>query len=156
MTNIIEVEVPHEIMDYQSKVAFGLTLRQFVASLMVLFLVIPTYVLLTVVISINNQIANVVIMLMSAPILAYGFIQKDGYTFAEIVKIKHGYHSCYKRRVYQSEPQIQTRFKHEKSEETELSDYIIQSTKNKKSEKEKRKLARISIKDAKRESKTAR
>ena len=149
MTNTIEVEVPHEIMDYQSKVIFGLTLRQFVASLLVLFLVIPTYVVLNVIIDVNNQIANMVIMLMSAPILAYGFIQKDGFTFAEIVKIKRAYQSCYKKRRYQVEPLKQEKFKYQKTKKTELMNHFVKDIQSKKIENKQRKIARKSIRVAK-------
>jgi len=147
MTNSIEVEVPHEIMDYQSKVMFGLTLRQFLASLLVLVLVVPIYIVLITLVDINNQIANMVIMLMSAPILAYGFIQKDGFTFAQIIKTKRDYHNSFKQRNYRIEPLKREKFKYQKSKEKELKNHTIIQTKKRK--RKQRKLAKKSIKTAK-------
>jgi len=148
MTNTIEVEVPHEIMDYQSKVMFGLTLRQFLASLAVLVLVVPTYIAMILWIDINNQIANMMIMLISAPILAYGFIQKDGFTFDQIMKRKQAYRNSYKKRNYQVLAVKKEKFKYQKSKEMELKDYPIQKKKGKQIKQ--RNLARRSIRKAKR------
>ena len=153
MTNTIEVEVPHEIMDYQSKVMFGLTLRQFVASLLVLLFVIPSYIVMIMLIDINNQIANIVIMIISAPILAYGFIQKDGFTFAQIVKIKRNYHNSLKKRNFKVQVLKQEKFKYQKPKETELNNYSIQ-TKKGKPNKSKR-LARQAVEEAKKEERKA-
>jgi len=164
MTNSIEVEVPHEIMDYQSKVMFGLTLRQFLASLLILVLVVPTYVVLITLVDINNQIANMIIMVMSAPILAYGFIQKDGFTFSQIVKTKRDYHNSYKKRSYQIEPLKREKFKYQKSKEKELKNHTIQTQKRQSrqnrqrkqnKQRKQRKLARKSIKSAKKEQRKA-
>ncbi len=74
----IEIKIPKEISEYQESVFFGLSLRQFVCSLMAVVAAVGLYFLLDH--TVGAEIAGWASVLGAAPFAACGFIRYHGMT----------------------------------------------------------------------------
>jgi len=77
----IEVRIPKEITEYKEKIMFGMSGRQLICFVAAIVLGIGSYVLCTSVLGLTMDTAGYVIILLSLPLLAVGFIKKNGFTF---------------------------------------------------------------------------
>lgn len=78
---MIEVRIPKEITEYKEKVMFGLSIRQLIIFTITILLSIGTYLLLTNKLGMTMDSASYVIIFMSIPLLAVGFIKINGFPF---------------------------------------------------------------------------
>lgn len=74
----IEIKIPKEISEYQESVFFGLSLRQFVCSLLAMATAVGLYILLDH--TVGAEIAGWASILGAAPFAACGFIRYHGMT----------------------------------------------------------------------------
>lgn len=102
MKNRIEVEVPKEILDYQAKVMWGLSLRQFIGVLVMLVTVVPLFLIFIFVFETDGHLLNILIMLVAVPSLGWGFIKKDGLPFEKLLVTKWKSHTKLKKRTWQN------------------------------------------------------
>ena len=77
----LDVDIPLEINDYQEKIVFGMSLRQLVCSVLAVVLGIGTYFLCTKMFNMTMDSASYVIIVEALPLMAFGFIRKDGQPF---------------------------------------------------------------------------
>ena len=97
----LEVRVHSEITSYTEKF-YGLTVRQWVAIVLSLFCDIPLFIMLKD--FVNSDILQILIVIITAPILAVGFIKVQELTFEEFfVYFKRSYLNLYKPLKYQSD-----------------------------------------------------
>lgn len=74
----IEIKIPKEISEYQESVFFGLSLRQFVCSLLAVAAAVGLYFLLDR--TVGAEIAGWASVLGAAPFAACGFVKYHGMT----------------------------------------------------------------------------
>lgn len=77
----ISVPIPKEITEYEEKIMFGLSLRKLVCFSSAVVLGVGTYFLCTKVLSLTMDTASYIIIAEALPLMALGFIKKDGMTF---------------------------------------------------------------------------
>ena len=153
MKNRIEVEVPKEILDYEAKVMWGLSLRQFISVLVMLFTVVPIFLIFIFLLETDGHLLNILIMLVAVPSLGWGFIKKDGLPFEKLLATKWKSHTKPSKRTWQNtEIKIieQTGKKDKKIKDKEGESYRYEI-----SEQKIKKTARRSIKRAKKERRKA-
>lgn len=156
MKNRIEVEVPKEILDYEAKVMWGLSLRQFISVLVMLFTVVPIFLIFIFLLETDGHLLNILIMLVSVPSLGWGFIKKDGLSFEKLLATKWQSHTKPNIKKWQN-------YEVRKNDTTGKNSKQDQKIKDKEgeayiyeiSEKKIKKTARKSIKRAKKERRNA-
>lgn len=74
----IEIKIPKEISEYQESVFFGLSLRQFICSLLAVAAAVGLYFLLDH--AVGTEIAGWASILGAAPFAACGFVRYHGMT----------------------------------------------------------------------------
>ena len=101
----LEVRVHSEITEYSEKF-YGMTIRQWIAIVLSLFCDIPLFIMLKD--FINSDILQILIVVITAPILAVGFIKVQELPFEEFfVYFKRSYLHLYKPIKYQSDKDYQ-------------------------------------------------
>lgn len=74
----LETRIPKEITEYREKIVFGLSGRQLISVAAALAVVGATGFLLWYVLGINFSIVEYILILEAMPIVAFGFVRKDG------------------------------------------------------------------------------
>lgn len=82
---MIEIRIPKEIRDYKEKFFFGLTIRQFVSVAVALAICVPLYVFGDDLF--GADLMGWLIILIAAPIFAFGFFKFYGMPFEQFMKI---------------------------------------------------------------------
>lgn len=77
----ISVSIPKEITEYKEKIMFGMSLRQLICFVSAVVLSIGTYLICTMMFDLSMDTASYIIIVEAMPIMAVGFIQKDGMPF---------------------------------------------------------------------------
>jgi hypothetical protein len=77
----ISVPIPKEITEYEEKIMFGMSLRKLVCFTSAVVLGVGTYFLCTKVFGLSMDAASYIIIFEAMPLMAFGFIKKDGMTF---------------------------------------------------------------------------
>ena len=80
---MIEIKVPKEITEYKSKFMFGLTVRQFISLAAALGICVPLYIFGKD--FMPEDLVSWLIMLIGAPVLAFGFFRFHGMTFEQFL-----------------------------------------------------------------------
>ena len=81
----VDVRIPKEITEYQEKIIFGLSLRQLLIMVIAISVAIPSYVLGRK--TMGQSIAGYIVILEAVPLLALGFIRKNGFSFEKYVAL---------------------------------------------------------------------
>lgn len=81
---MIERPIPKEIKDFQEKLAFGLTARQLLATILTLIICIPTYMFGRK--YMGDDLASWVCIIVAVPTVAIGFYKKNGMNFEQYLK----------------------------------------------------------------------
>lgn len=81
---MIEREIPKEIMDFNEKICFGLTLRQVICVIVSAVLCIPTYIFARKVL--GEEITSWLVLIEAAPCIAIGFFKYQGIPFEKMIK----------------------------------------------------------------------
>jgi hypothetical protein len=81
------VFVPKEINAYKEKILFNLSLRKLICSILGIIVAIGTYFLCTKVIGMTMDMASYIIILEAIPLMAIGFIQKNGMPFEKYLAL---------------------------------------------------------------------
>ena len=101
----LEVRVHSEISSYSEKF-YGLTVRQWIAIVLSLFCDIPLFIMLKD--FINSDILQIIIVMITAPILAVGFIRIQELPFEQFFAyFKRSYLHMYKPLKFQSDKDYQ-------------------------------------------------
>jgi len=150
LKNRIEVEVPKEILNYEAKVMWGLSLRQFIGVLVMLFTVVPIFLIFIFILETDGHLLNVLIMLVAVPSLGWGFIKKDGLPFERLLATKWKSHTKPSIRKWQNCKVKKIDVNDKKISNKEGEAYLYEIC-----EKKIKKAARRSIKGAKRERRKA-
>jgi hypothetical protein len=79
----ISVPIPKEITEYEEKIMFGLSLRKLICFSSAVVLGIGTYFLCTKVFGLTMDTASYIIIVEALPLMALGFIKKDGMPFEQ-------------------------------------------------------------------------
>ena len=77
----VSVSIPKEITEYEEKIMFGLSLRKLVCFTSAVVLGIGSYFLCTKVLGLTMDTASYIIIAEAMPLMAFGFIKKDGMPF---------------------------------------------------------------------------
>ncbi len=77
----ISVPIPKEITEYEEKIMFGMSLRKLVCFASAVVLSVVTYFLCTKLLGLTMDTASYIIIIEAMPLMALGFIKKDGMTF---------------------------------------------------------------------------
>ena len=106
----IEVRIPKEITEYKEKIMFGMSVRQLVCTVLAVVLAVGMGLLLTKVFGMTIDTASYGIILVVLPILAIGFIQREGMPFEQYMRLvlRHrlsGNRLAYETRLLVDDPQ---------------------------------------------------
>lgn len=114
---MIEIKIPKEIRKYKEKLFFGLTLRQFIWTAVVLCLNVPLYFYGRK--YVGDDIAGWGVILVAFPIFLIGFFEYNGMSFEDFMLafIKQEFINPQKR-IYQAENNIEEIFDYIKEENT--------------------------------------
>ncbi len=82
---MIEIKIPKEIRDYKEKFLFGLTVRQFFSVAAALAICIPLYIFGKE--PLGTDLMSWLIILIAAPIFAFGFFKFNGMQFEQFLLI---------------------------------------------------------------------
>ena len=82
---MIEIKIPKEITDYKEKFLFGLTVRQFVSAVAALAICVPLFIFGKD--FLGEDIVGWLIILIAAPIFAFGFFKYDGMHFEKFLML---------------------------------------------------------------------
>lgn len=82
---MIEIKIPKEIRDYKEKFLFGLTIRQFFSAAAALAICVPLYIFGKD--AFGADLMGWIIILIAAPIVAFGFFKFNGMTFERFLLI---------------------------------------------------------------------
>lgn len=77
----VSVSIPKEITEYEEKIMFGLSLRKLVCFSAAVILGIGSYFLCTKFLGLSMDAASYIIIFEAMPLMAFGFIKKDGMPF---------------------------------------------------------------------------
>ena len=78
-----EIKVAKEITEYKSKFMFGLTVRQFISLAAALGICVPLYIFGKD--FMPEDLVSWLIMLIGAPVLAFGFFRFHGMSFEQVL-----------------------------------------------------------------------
>lgn len=156
----ISVSIPKEITEYKEKIIFNLSLRELVCFIIASVLGAVSYFFCTQILKFSLEIAGYIVILLSAPILAVGFIRKDKVPFEKYITQLISYKFSQKQFWYEFQIQPQTEYERNqndvqnisKSQTTELPSYYNFF---KQSQSRKRKQALHTIRNAKKDYKKA-
>lgn len=81
---MIERPIPKEIKDFKEKLVFGLAARQLIATILTLFICVPTYIFGRK--YLNDDIASWICIIFALPTIGIGFFKKNGMTFEQYMK----------------------------------------------------------------------
>ena len=98
---MIRVRVPSEITEYKAKLFFGLTTRQLLFGILAIALGIGCYFLLLKA-GAGADAAGYAIIIIVIPLIAFGFITKDGLPFEKILSIIFKYKESPAERIYKT------------------------------------------------------
>lgn len=82
---MIEIKIPKEIRDYKEKFLFGLTIRQFISIAAALVICVPLYIFGKE--PLGADLMSWIIIIIAAPIFAFGFFKFNGMPFEQFVLI---------------------------------------------------------------------
>ena len=82
---MIEIKIPKEISEYKGRLMFGLTVRQLLSLAAALAVCVPLYIFGSDLI--GDDLIGWIIILIAAPILAFGFLKFNGMNFEHIAGI---------------------------------------------------------------------
>ncbi len=77
----VSVQIPKEITEYEEKIMFGLSIRKLICFSVAVVLGVGSYFLCTKVLGLTMDTTSYVIIIESLPLMAMGFIKKNGMPF---------------------------------------------------------------------------
>lgn len=89
----IEVKVPKDIKEYKEKVMFGMTIKQLITLLIAIGVNIALAFLFITVYGFEMNSISWVMILVSLPILSFGWVKRNELSFFAFLKILLKYHS---------------------------------------------------------------
>lgn len=102
----IEVPVRKEITTFESRPAFGLTVRQMIFLFAALVVGAGSYALFVFVLRLSHKAASSLTMLLVVPIFAFGFISIKGYPLEKYLKIVWEHRFTQQKTFYKTENHI--------------------------------------------------
>lgn len=77
----VSVSIPKEITEYEEKIMFGMSFRKIICFSIAIALGIGTYFICTFWLKISMDISSYLIIMQAMPLMAIGFVKKDGMNF---------------------------------------------------------------------------
>jgi hypothetical protein len=99
----IEVRIPKEITEYREKIIFGLSGRQLLCFVIAIVLAVGSYILLTGVMHLTMQVASYIVIIEALPLMAIGFVRKNGLPFEKYVALWWRHRNTRGIRLYEPE-----------------------------------------------------
>lgn len=99
---LLYAQMPKEIKEYEGKILFGLSLRQALFLGLTIIVCIGSNFLLTR--FMDSETASWFVMFLSAPLLACGFVKKNGMTCVQYCRIVYAYNFRNQKLKYDCEP----------------------------------------------------
>ncbi|WP_435924232.1 PrgI family protein [Paenibacillus sp. DYY-L-2] len=99
----IEVRIPKEITEYKEKILFGMSIRQLICFSAAIVLAVGSYLLLTKVFYLSMDAASYVIIIESIPLMAIGFVKKNGFPFEKYFALFLRHKTGRNKLLYQTE-----------------------------------------------------
>jgi hypothetical protein len=99
----IQVSIPKEITEYQEKILFGLSLRQLLCLITAALLSLLNFFLFTKVFHLPRDLAEYLIIIQSIPLMALGFVKKNGFTFEKYAALFFHHHFHPQKLTYKTE-----------------------------------------------------
>jgi len=97
----LEVRIPKEITEYREKIIFGLSARQLASTGVALGTGVGLYFFLKNII--GSNLTTYVVMILVAPIFAFGFYRKNGMSFEKFTKLYIRHLFCVHKKKYATE-----------------------------------------------------
>lgn len=164
----IEVYVPKEITEYEEKIILGMNKRRLLWTVIAAVLAIGSFVLCVYVFGLSIDAASYVVILVSLPPMAIGWIKKDNLPFEKLIALFLRHHIGNNKLTYVARPQITLEKEEERYARTQgkaisRAQYRKELRRKegsvfaptKKERKKKRKAARCETKAARKEYRTA-
>lgn len=98
---LLYAQMPKEIKEYEGKILFGLSIRQALFLGLTIIVCLGSNFLLTR--FMDSETASWFVMLLSAPILACGFIKKNSMTFNQYCRVMFTYNFSIQKLKYDCE-----------------------------------------------------
>ncbi|MFC0234346.1 PrgI family protein [Vagococcus entomophilus] len=89
----IEVKVPKDIKEYKEKIMFGMTIKQLITLLIAIGVNIALAFLFITVYGLEMNSISWVMILVSLPILSFGWVRRNELSFFAFLQILLKYHS---------------------------------------------------------------
>jgi len=102
----ITVTIPKEITDYEEKIIFGLSLRKMACLSLAVALGVGTYFLCVKGLGLTMDATSYVIIIGALPLMAMGFIKKNGMPFERYFALAIRHKLGANRLAYKTEPDI--------------------------------------------------
>ncbi len=99
----VSVSIPKEITEYEEKIMFGLSLRKLICFSTAVVLGIGSYFLLTKVFGLTMNSASYVIIIEAMPLMALGFVKKEGMPFEKYFALMVRHKIGIKKLSYETE-----------------------------------------------------
>lgn len=109
----IEVYVPKEITEYEEKIILGMSKRKLLWTVIAAVLAIGSFVLCVYALGLSIDAASYVVILVSLPPMAIGWIKKDNLPFEKLVALFFRYRMGNNKLTYVTRPQINLEKKEE-------------------------------------------
>ncbi len=82
---MIEIKIPKEIRDYKEKFLFGLTVKQFISAAAAIAVCVPLFLFGKE--ALGEDLTGWIIIIVGAPIIAFGFFKFNGMPFEQFLMI---------------------------------------------------------------------
>lgn len=157
----VSVPILKEITEYEEKIMFGLSGRKLICFGLAIVMSIGTYFLCTKLLGMSMDNTGYIIMIEVMPLMALGFVKKDGMPFEKYAALVIRHKIGVKKLVYENKILIETKernskhgwIKEEGSKQSKREAVLFEVTK--KSRERKRKAACREIKRARQEYRAA-
>lgn len=155
---MIEVRIPKEITEYKEKILLGMSLRQLICFAIAIATSFGVFFLLKGIFSLSTL--GTIIMIINIPIIAIGFLKKNGFTMEQWITIVLNQKLSNNKLSYitnldnENEKEESDKNDNKKKEQSpEWQGYYVRTEKE---QKHKREFTSSKIKGARKESRTAR
>lgn len=102
----IEVRIPKEITEYKEKILFGLSLRQLLFFILAIIVCGASYFIMTMALNWNKDMVGYIVMIEVVPLLAFGFVRKNGLPFEKYASMMIRHKTGILKRPYKTDLQI--------------------------------------------------
>lgn len=111
----IETRIPKEIEEYKEKIIFGLSLRQMMFFILAIILSALAYLICVVILKLSMNFSSYVILLIAMPLMAIGFLTKDGQPLDKYLQLVLRHKFGYNKLPYEAKLTVFEETEHDNS-----------------------------------------